>query len=306
MPKMIQEGANPSSSYWIINRIGDEARTPRHFNETLPFSEAVPYRLTKRDVYSNDDVPLHYAPSLEVVLYENLSGHVVVDNQHVCIQNNTVVFNPPMAVHGGWVTSDTNDGGCIYCLQVSLEHLAHYIHLDTFLAENALSLENAPVIIPEYQSLHTLVNQLFACDDNVFLRNIAILSIFEIIARHIPSSGVRMNARVETKESLKTLISWTHDNFEQRITLDDAAAVVGFSKHYFCKWFKKQTGSNYIQYLKRVRVYNASMLLLSGKSVSEAGYASGFENISYFIKCFKEIRGCPPKHFVETTRMHFE
>lgn len=302
--KPIQKETDPSSNYWIINRIGDEARMPRHFNETLPFSEVVPYRLTKRDVFSKDDVPLHYAPSLEVVLYANLSGYVAVDNQHIFIQNNTVVFNPPMAVHGGWVTSDTDDGGCIYCLQVSLEHMAHYIQLENFFDENALVLENAPVVIPEYDAVLKLVKDLFNYDGNVFLRNIVILSIFEIIARHIPASGTRVQTKPENKEALKALISWSHDNFEQHITLDDAAAVVGFSKHYFCKWFKKQTGSNYIQYLKRIRVYNASMLLLSGKSVSEAGYASGFENISYFIKCFKEIRGCPPKHFVEVSRMH--
>lgn len=46
-------------SFWTINRIGNESRRPRYFNETLPFSSMVPYRLTERDVFSNDDVPLH-------------------------------------------------------------------------------------------------------------------------------------------------------------------------------------------------------------------------------------------------------
>lgn len=303
MSRLIQEHHQSLSSYWVINRIGDEARMPRFFNETLPFSKVVPYRLTKRDVHFNDDVPLHYAPSLEIVLYENLSGNVVVDNQHMYIQNNSVVLNPPMTVHGGWVTSDS-DGSCIYCLQVSLEHMAHYIQLENFLAEKSLSLNNAPIIIPEYEQIHALMNDLFRCDDNVFLRNISILSIFEIIARHIPSSDVYVDIKHKSMETLKTLISWTHHNFAKRVTLNDAAAMVGYSKHYFCKWFKKQTNMSFVQYLKRVRVYNAGTLLLAGKSVSEAGYASGFENMSYFIKCFKEIRGCPPKQFVEAIRMY--
>lgn len=306
MSNMIPKEQQPLSGYWIINRIGDMARTPRCFNESHPFSEVVPYRVTNRDVFSKDDVPLHYAPSLEVVLYENLSGHVVVDNQHVSISNNTCVINPPLAVHGGWVTSDTAAGSRIYCLQVSMEQMAHYLQLENFFDEKGIALENAPVVIPEFDAIRNLMDDLVRYDDNVFLRNIAILSIFEIIARYIPSTGARTDVRVENKEALKAIISWSHDNFDQRITLDEAAAVVGFSKHYFCKWFKKQTGSNYFQYLKRIRVYNASMLLLSGQSVSEAGYASGFENISYFIKCFKEIRGCPPKRFVEVTRMHIE
>ena len=168
----------------------------------------------------------------------------------------------------------------------------------------ATVLQNAPMTIPEYDRLRALFAELFEFDQNVFRRNIAILSIIEVLAQHIPSADACVDSLNASEEELKVLISWTHSNFAQKISLDEAAAVVNFSKHYFCKWFKKNTGMNYIQYVKRVRVYNASMLLLAGKTVSEAGYASGFENMSYFIKCFKEIRGCTPKSFVEAVRVH--
>ena len=298
-----KESYDSVPSFWTINRIGNESRRPRYFNETLPFSAMVPYRLTERDVFSNDDVPLHCASSLEIVLYENVSGNVVVDNRHQYIENNTVVINPPMAVHGGWVTGNS---GKIYCLQISIESMAHYIKIDSFLAEKGLSLQNAPITIPEYGRLRTLFDELFACDQDVFQRNIVILTIIKVLTQHIPHAAGQVDSLDASKEELKVLISWTHSNSTHKITLDDAAAVVNFSKHYFCKWFKKNTGMNYVQYVKRVRVYNASMLLLSGKTVSEAGYASGFENMSYFIKCFKEIRGCTPKNFIEEVRIHNE
>ena len=297
------ESYESSPNFWIINRIGNESRRPRYFNETLPFSSMAPYRLTERNVFSDDDVPLHCSSSLEIVLYENVSGNVVVDNRHLYIENNTVVISPPMAVHGNWVTGTS---GKIYCLQISIESMTHYIQIDIFLAEKGLSLQNVPMTIPEYDRLRELFDELFAYDQNVFRRNIAVLSIIEVLASHIPCADECVEQINASKEELKMLITWTHSSFAQKITLDDAAAVVNFSKHYFCKWFKKNTGMNYIQYLKRVRVYNASMLLLSGKTVSEAGYASGFENMSNFIKCFKEIRGCTPKNFVEGVRAHNE
>ena len=139
------------------------------FNETLPFSKVVPYRLTKRDVHFNDDVPLHYAPSLEIVLYENLSGNVVVDNQHMYIQNNSVVLNPPMTVHGGWVTSDS-DGSCIYCLRFLWSTWHTIFSWKIFWLKNPI-LNNAPIIIPEYEQIHALMNDLFRCDDNVFAQH---------------------------------------------------------------------------------------------------------------------------------------
>ncbi len=287
------------TNFWAVHRIGDEARRPLFLNETLPLSASVPYRLTTRGVLGNDDVPLHYASTLEIVLYENVVGSVVCDGRHQHISGNTVVVVPPLLVHGGWVTGEM---GAIHCLQISLESMRHYINIDNFLAENGLQLCNAPMIIPDYNDMRALMNVLFENDDNVFKRNIAILSIIEIIARHIAPSHGGVERLSSTKEELRALISWTHEHHSSRITLDAAAAVVGFSKHYFCKWFKQQTGLNYIQYVKRVRIYSASKLLMMGKPVYAAGYESGFENMSYFIKCFKEIRGCTPRHFVDSLR----
>lgn len=289
----------PAPSFWTTHRIGDEARRPRFFNETLAFSASVPYRLTTRSVLGNDDVPLHYAPSLEITLYENVVGSVVCDDRHEHISGNTAVVVPPLLVHGGWVTGET---GAIHCLQISLEAMRHYLNIDNFLAENGLQLRDVPMIVPDYDEIRALMKVLFENDDNVFKRNIAILGVMEILARHIVPSQNDVERISSAKEELKTLISWTHEHCSGRITLDDAAAVVGFSKHYFCKWFKQHTGLSYIQYVKRVRIYGASKLLMMGKPVYAAGYESGFENMSYFIKCFKEIRGCTPRHFVDSLR----
>ena len=282
-----------------IRRIGDAVCTPRFFNETLPFSISVPYRLTKRSVFGNDDAPLHYASSLEIVLYENVMGDVVTNGRHLKIAGNTVIVNPPMFVHGGWVTGEN---GIIYCLQISLESMAHYIRIDSFLNEQHIRLQDAPMCIPEYDWMKEQYNTLFSEDGNVFKRNIAILRILEALARHIPCSRHASERLGNENENLKTMISWTHTHCAEHITLEDAASVVGFSKHYFCRWFKQHTNMNYIQYVKRVRIYNASKLLLSEKPVSEVAYDCGFENVSYFIKCFKEIRGCTPKQYIESAR----
>ncbi|NLF26787.1 MAG: helix-turn-helix transcriptional regulator [Clostridiales bacterium] len=292
-------GAEDRQSFWTINRIGDETLTPRSFNETLPFSTQVPYRLTRRDVFSSDDVPLHYASSLEVVLYENVTGVIVVDDQHLRISGTCVEVVPPNVVHGGWVRGER---GRIFCLQMSLDALSHYVNIENFLTEQGRRLEDAPPVIPESERIAGLIDDLFKSDDNVYQRIAAILSIVEAIARHIPPSEGARERLAGGRAELKALISWTHKNYPQKITLDDAAAIAGFSKHYFCKWFKSQTGVNYIQYVKRVRVYNASKLLLMGQSVNEAGYESGFENMSYFIKCFKDIRGSTPKAYMESVR----
>ncbi|HSK68998.1 MAG TPA: AraC family transcriptional regulator [Candidatus Limnocylindria bacterium] len=289
-------GVAAPASFWSINRIGDETLRPRHFNETLPFTSAVPYRLTKRSVLSCDDVPLHYASSLEIVLYDGVEGEIVVDGKQVPIRGSAVVVVPPGVVHGGSVTGTE---GMIYCLQISLESMSHLVNIAGFLEEDGLSVMDAPAVVPEADAMRGFVADLFDNDGSVFRRCITILRIMETISAHIPPVGGRA---VPGRSELKALISWTHEHSASAISLTEAAAVVGFSKQYFCKWFRQNTGVNYVQYIKRIRVYNAGKLLLKGMSVSEAGYESGFQNISYFIKCFREVRGCTPKEFAEAAR----
>jgi len=58
------------------------------------------------------------------------------------------------------------------------------------------------------------------------------------------------------------------------------------------------TGYSTTEFLRTQRLKLAAQLLKGGKiSVSEAGYTVGFNDISYFGKCFKKEFGCAPSDF---------
>jgi AraC-like DNA-binding protein len=63
----------------------------------------------------------------------------------------------------------------------------------------------------------------------------------------------------------------------------------------FCSFFKRQTGKTYFTYLNEMRIEEASRLLKEGgMSVSDVCFACGFNDISYFSRTFRRIKGYPP------------
>lgn len=62
--------------------------------------------------------------------------------------------------------------------------------------------------------------------------------------------------------------------------------------------FRHTIGMPPIQYVRQFRIQKAGELLLSTDlKVSEIADLCGFQDISYFTKTFREMKGCPPKEY---------
>jgi AraC-like DNA-binding protein len=95
---------------------------------------------------------------------------------------------------------------------------------------------------------------------------------------------------------VKRAIAIVRKNFQKPLTLDRLARESSISKYYLCKLFKTQTGISLWTYINSVRVHHATSLLSTGAAnVTEACYASGFSDPSYFAKVFKHHTGIAPK-----------
>ena len=97
---------------------------------------------------------------------------------------------------------------------------------------------------------------------------------------------------------LKLVLKFIRENFATDITLDDMAAVSGFSCKYFCRFFKNMTGTTPVNYLMAYRIERAARKLLSSDlSVTQIAYDCGFNDLSYFIKTFKTFKHLSPKEY---------
>jgi AraC-like DNA-binding protein len=93
----------------------------------------------------------------------------------------------------------------------------------------------------------------------------------------------------------------TH-HYKEKITLEDLARAATLSPKYFCKYFHVVTGKTPIAYLNYYRVERACFLLEQrGSSVTEAALECGFNDVSYFIRCFKKQKGITPYQYIKKT-----
>lgn len=99
-------------------------------------------------------------------------------------------------------------------------------------------------------------------------------------------------------DSLRRAKRFMERHFADPISLDDVAAAAGMSKHHFCKVFKAYAGVTPMHYLRKIRVEEAAMLLRNTTNAIEAiALQTGFDNISYFGKVFRQFIGVTPSDF---------
>lgn len=96
--------------------------------------------------------------------------------------------------------------------------------------------------------------------------------------------------------TIRELISYVNEHYTEKLSLEDAADYVGFSREYFCRFFKQHMGLTFLRYLNEVRISHAGRLLSSTDlSISEIMNTCGFTNQTIFNRLFKEIYGMTPR-----------
>ena len=96
---------------------------------------------------------------------------------------------------------------------------------------------------------------------------------------------------------LQSIYAFVDKNYSRKISLQEVAQVGNMSKEAFCRYFKKATRYTFVEFLNRYRISQSKQLLMSGESVSEACYQSGFESLSYFNRIFKKVTLENPSDF---------
>ena len=99
---------------------------------------------------------------------------------------------------------------------------------------------------------------------------------------------------------LSEVIDFCVNNLHRRIDVEDMAALSGLSRFHFSREFKKHTGFSPAAYLQEMRMKKAVRMLQSERmTVKEIAYACGFDDASYFCRCFHQAYGMAPGNYRE-------
>ena len=76
-------------------RINYGRNTPLTFRESLQFDRDCPYQLRCKDFVNDDIAPPHYAETMEIEVCCGITGEVVIENERIRVEGDTVVVVPP-------------------------------------------------------------------------------------------------------------------------------------------------------------------------------------------------------------------
>lgn len=104
-------------------------------------------------------------------------------------------------------------------------------------------------------------------------------------------------SKIPTKyKKLQAALSEISVHYDQNEKISYYADLCGMSEPGFRRLFREYTGQSPIEYRNDIRLNNARIKLQSGEyNVSEAAEASGFSNLSFFIRLYKKKYGYTPK-----------
>lgn len=104
--------------------------------------------------------------------------------------------------------------------------------------------------------------------------------------------------RLSVNNALAAAIQYIKSNLTRPIDSKKLSDKACMSRASFFKKFKETMGETPSQYILKQRINLARKQLSSSNiSITEACYASGFENLSHFIKAFKNEVGMTPKAY---------
>ena len=104
--------------------------------------------------------------------------------------------------------------------------------------------------------------------------------------------------KVQKYTRLKLALEYLQKNFKNKISLKDIAKNSHISVSRLCHLFKEQLNTTVFDYLTNLRINRVKNLLLStDMACIEICFGSGFTNLSYFNRTFKNRMGMTPTQF---------
>lgn len=101
-----------------------------------------------------------------------------------------------------------------------------------------------------------------------------------------------------TIDAFSNVIAHLHSQFADNLSTKDLAKMAGLSISQFERRFRRAFGASPRQYLVRVRVEHASSLLLeTGKKISQIALDCGFYDHAHLNRSFKRIMNVTPSEY---------
>ena len=258
-------------------------------------------------------VPPHWHDEMEIIFVKTGQGLISVDFHTYPVKAGSILFVLPGQVH-----SICQDGNCVMTyeniifrtdlLRTTPSTSCNTVYLEPLLQGRMTIPTHFQPENPHYDEIAACLNSA----DSISARRpkaapFAILSrlyqlCFLLFSCCCTDSPRRKGSA--SQELMKRFIQHIEQHYMDKITVRQAAAVLNVSPSYFMKLIRKNLGTTFTAFLNEYRLTMAARLLtVSDESrVVDIAVSTGFDNLSYFNRKFKQRFSMTPKEYRAKSR----
>lgn len=134
-----------------------------------------------------------------------------------------------------------------------------------------------------------------------YINGIMYLILALLYKRKILTSK-EMSVNFSALDRISPIFDYIHQNYNEDLSLEKLSRILNINEQYFCRLFKKATGSNITDYINFIRIYNAEKMMKTNMNISEIAENTGFSSLSYFNKIFKKYKQYAPSEYKKLSR----
>ena len=125
--------------------------------------------------------------------------------------------------------------------------------------------------------------------------------ILRIISRDIRPCAVPQAIQISRSDQLMNdILDYIHIHYCEKISLQSISDLFFISSYYLSHLFHKKKGISLMQYITRLRLHEAQMLLrTTDYSVKQIAQMTGYQNVNYFFNVFQKQTGMSPSRYKE-------
>lgn len=146
-----------------------------------------------------------------------------------------------------------------------------------------------------------LTNRLFqvTLSGDIHKEALADLVLKELMIRIMQMQGLLVleESTVRNSSVFTFLKQYISENITEKLSVDKLCAHVGMSKSMLSRNFKAEFGISPMEFVIRERLAHAKKLLKQSASVKQACYSSGFSDVNYFVRLFRQREGITPGQY---------
>lgn len=274
--------------------------------ETIRYGGSLGFKLFHNNEY--EDFPEHWHYGIEIIMPVHSGYTAIVGEERYELREGDVLLINSGVLHA--LEAPVTGERIIFQFDVGLLHTLKGMETLLFMlpAAHLITYEMDEVYEYVFLRMNKIVEEYDAgkafWEVSVYA---AILEMLVCLGRTLTAKELQQHGSggkrqmVKQREYLEAVMNacgYMNQHYQENLTLEETAAISGFSKFHFTRIFKQFTNMTFYDYLNSKRINKAKELLyFTNMSITDVAMNAGFSSLSSFNRNFKALNQCSPSEY---------